>query len=147
MEKVTSLLLSSACHTALSHSFYKWNKFVAFLFISDALKGCITHWTLHFSFPHLHNALRNSSWVIQWEMCAEPNLHTPHSQQNSTHCCLCWDTRNPVHPNPALQKRNHEKRGKKSAAAGVVLSLHRRRWSRMWRSWEIGLRMGWGNGP
>lgn len=88
MEKVTSPVLSRACHTALSHHFYKWNKFVAFLFISDALKGCITHWTLHFSLPRLHNALRNSSWVIQWEMCTEPNLHTPHSQQNGTHCCL-----------------------------------------------------------
>lgn len=81
MEKVTSLLLSRACHAALSHRCYKWNKSVAFLFISDALKGCITHWTLHFPFPRSHNALRNSSWVIQRAMRAEPNLHTPHSKQ------------------------------------------------------------------
>lgn len=85
MEKVTSLLLSGARHTALSHRYYKWNKSVAFLFISDALKGCITHWTLHFSFPRLHNALRNSSWVIQRAMCTEPNLHTPRSKQNGIH--------------------------------------------------------------
>lgn len=120
MEKVTSLLLSRACHTALSHRFYKWNKFVAFLLFSDALKGCITHWTLHFSLPHSHNALRNSSWVIQWEMWAEPNLH------NKTAPTAASDgTQEPCPSNLCFAKKKPRKRGeKKSAAAGMVLSLH-----------------------
>ena len=114
MEKVTSLLLSRARHTALSHCCYKWNKSVAFLFISDALKGCITHWTLHFSFSCSHNALRNSSWVIQRLMHAEPNLHTPRSKQNGI-CRLLLAGRKKsclLQPKAALQRGKHEKEEK-----------------------------------
>lgn len=116
MEKVTSLLLSKACHTALSHCYYKWNKSVAFLFISDALKGCISHWTLHFSFFHLHNTLRNSSWVIQPAMCAEPNLNTPCSKQNVIPQPLLSRHKNPClsQSKSTLQKRSHEKEVKNS---------------------------------
>lgn len=82
MGKVTNPLLSRACQTALSHRYWEWNKSVAFLFILDALKGCVTHWTLHFSSPLLHSALRVSSRVIQRAIRTKPNLHTLWSKQN-----------------------------------------------------------------
>lgn len=125
MEKVTSLLLSTAHHTALSHSCYEWNKSVAFLFISDALKDCITHWTLHFSFSLSHNALRNSLWVIQLAMRAEPNLHTPRSKQNSIHRLLLAGHKKSClsRSESALQKGNHEKEEKtQECSNSAVLS-------------------------
>lgn len=125
MEKVTSLLLGRARHTALSHSYYKWNKSVAFLFISDALKGCITHWSLHFSFPHLHNVLRNSSWVIEWVIHVEPNLHTPHSKKPGICRLLLAQHKDSClsQSESALQKGNHEKEEKiQGCLNGVVPS-------------------------
>ena len=152
MEKVTSLLLHRACHTALSHCCYKWNKSVAFLFFqifSDALKGCITHWTLHFSFPCLHNALRNSSWVIQRVTCAKPNLHTPYSKQYGIRLLLLAGHKKSCLSllESALQKGNHEKEEKNSGFLEWCCPFTRWRWQCRWCSWEIGLKIGWGNGP
>lgn len=125
MEKVTSLLLGRARLTALSHRYYKWNKSVAFLFISDALKGCITHWSLHFSFPHLHNALRNSSWVIERVIHTKPNLHTLNSKKPGIHRLLVSQHKDShlSQPESALQKGNREKEEEiQGCSNGVVPS-------------------------
>lgn len=113
MEKVTSPVLSRACHIALSHRFYKWNKFVAFLFISDALKGCITHWTLHF-FPSPFAQCAEEFLVgdsvgdAHWAQPAHPTRPTKQHPR-----LPLMEHKEPCPSNPSLAKKKPWEREKK----------------------------------